>query len=308
MENGYKDLTPEDWEIWKRMFCTFIVNKLEELLGYDLNVIPYTSNPEWRYDVWLMRLCTTIQDDIFRKYDTEDINDYRDIRVDVQNFQYTKWSNAIKKKFKIKSKNYDYNNALLLIDRMNAILGNIGHNFSPKSFKVMFDLISYNFIPEDHVYENSIDENGMLSNTYIANKFEKLFARVFSCNEEKTAFNNMGYSEQVVIIKKILEYLFPEITIDNSSRIGDYDDKFSPVANRIHIYPIKNRDNGEYAIVFNIIGESRYDDYYFLYDLRSNRFGVCDIFDISMDYIIISDRMKDRMNAEDVEYLGIQKK
>ena len=118
----------------------------------------------------------------------------------------------------------------------------------------------------------------------------------------------MGYSEQVVIIKRILEYLFPEITVDNSSKMEDYDNKYSPVANRIHIYPIKNRNTGEYAIVFNIIGENRYDDYYFLYDLRTNEFGVCDIFDISMDYIIISDRMRERMSAEEVEYFGAQKK
>jgi hypothetical protein len=59
--------------------------------------------------------------------------------------------------------------------------------------------------------------------------------------------------------------------------------------------------------VFNIIGQSRYDDYYFLYDLKNNTFGVCDIFDISLDYEIISDRMKDRMTTEDVEWMGIKK-
>ena len=305
---GYQELTQEDWEIWKKIFCQFVINKIEELLGRELDVIPYVSNPQWNYDAWLFRLCSVIQDDLFKMYNTEGIEDLRDVRVDVENFNYKKWSLDLKKKFNIKSKNYDYHNILLLMDRMNALLEKIGPHFTPQGFKVMFDLINYNFIPAEHIYENNIDENGMLSNSYIANKFEKVFAKVFGCNEGIDAFNRMGYSEQIVVIKRILEILFPEITYDNSCRIEDYNGKYTPVANRIHIYPIKRRDNGEYAVVFNILGESRYDDYYFLYDLRTNTFGVCDIFDISMDYIIISDRMRDRMNAEDVEYFGTQKK
>ncbi len=310
MVDGYKSLTKEDWDIWKRLFCQFVADKIDEIIGYDLNVIPRPSNPQWNYESWLLRLCATVQDDIFRYYDLDRTGDYKDIRVDVQNFNFTKWSNSVKKKFNVKAKQYDYKNALMLIDRMNALFCNIdlGEKFNPKSFKMMLDFICYNFIPAGHIYENNIDENGMLSNNYIANKFEKLFVRVFSCNDGIMPFNKMGYSEQIVIIKKILEYLFTDITRDNSNRMEEYNDKFSPVANRIHIYPIKHRDSGEYAVVFNILGESRYDDYYFLYDLRTNTFGVCDIFDISMDYIIISERMKDRMNLEDMEYFGVQKK
>ncbi len=304
---GYQELTPADWEIWKRIFCKLVIDKIEELLGYDLNVIPFVSHPDWNYDVWLLRLCTVIQDDLFRIFDQEDIRDYRDIRVDVSNFNYNKWSNALKKKLKIKSKNYDYNNILLLMDRMNAVIGKIGPYFTPKGLKIMLDLMSYNFIPAEHVYENSINEEGMLSNVYIANKFEKLFVKIFGCNDSIEDFNKMGYSEQIVIIKKVLEIIFPEITYDNSCEMEDYSDKYSPVSNRIHIYPIKRKDNGEYAVVFNIIGESSNEDYYFLYDLKTNTFGVCDIFDISTNYIIISERMKDRMNAEDVEYFGTHK-
>ena len=303
----YKDLTPEDWELWKRKFCKLIIDRIEELLGYELNVIPYVDSPDWNYDVWLMRLCVTLQQEIFNFYDPNGKEDHKDVYIDVTDFKFSKWSSSIKKKFNYKGKSYDYNNILVMIDRMNAMVQSIGPNMDIYGFFKMFRLLEYNFIPKEHIMENCVDEHGYLNNSYIANKFQKLFVKVFSCNQEITDFNKMGYSEQVVIIKKIIEYFFPEITKANSNNFIDYNEKYSPVANRIHIYPIKSKSTGEYSIVFNIIGESRYDDYYFLYDLKNNTFGVCDIFDISLDYEIISDRMKDRMTTEDVEWMGIKK-
>ncbi len=303
----YKKLTPEDWELWKKKFCKLIIDRIEELLGYHLNVIPYVDSPDWNYDVWLMRLCVTLQQDIFNFYDPKGLEDHKDVAIDVSDFKFNKWSNSIKKKFGYKGKPYDYNNILVMIDRMNAMVQMVGPDMDIKSFFRMFRMLEYNFIPREHIVENCIDELGYLNNSYIANKFKKLFVKVFSCNQEITDFNKMGYSEQVVIIKKVIEYFFPEITKANSDIGIDYNDKYSPVANRIHIYPIKHKETGEYSIVFNIIGLNRYDDYYFLYDLKKNTFDVCDIFAISLDYEIISERMKDRMSTDDIEVMGIKK-
>jgi hypothetical protein len=75
MVDGYKSLTKEDWDIWKRLFCQFVADKIDEIIGYDLNVIPRPSNPQWNYESWLLRLCATVQDDIFRYYDLDRTGD-----------------------------------------------------------------------------------------------------------------------------------------------------------------------------------------------------------------------------------------
>ena len=75
--------------------------------------------------------------------------------------------------------------------------------------------------------------------------------------------------------------------------------------NRIHIYPVKSLRTGIYSIVFNIIGNRDEDDFYFFYNPRENTFKVADALEIYSDYVVISERMKERFNVENIENLGI---
>lgn len=61
------------------------------------------------------------------------------------------------------------------------------------------------------------------------------------------------------------------------------------------MYSIKNKTTNEYALIFNVIANqdiSSENDYYFIYDMKNNTFKVADILNISLDYIIISNRLK----------------
>ena len=189
------------------------------------------------------------------------------------------------------------------MDKMNALINCVDRR-DIKSFRKVYPMMAYNFIPSDHIYENNLDEDGYLVNKYIANKFKKVFVNTFSCNDQKIPFNNMSYSEQIVIIKKVLEVLFPEINYKNSHEMDEYNDNYSPVMNRIHMYPVKSKRTGNYSIVFNILGNNRNGDYYFFYNPRENTFKVANALEIYSDYIVISERMKDRFSIENMEYAG----
>ena len=69
-------------------------------------------------------------------------------------------------------------------------------------------------------------------------------------SDYKTHFSKEGYSEQVVIIKDLLKQIFVEIKPSNCSKLPNYDDRYSAIENRIRIYPIKDKNNGEYVIGF----------------------------------------------------------
>ena len=179
---------------------------------------------------------------------------------------------------------------------MNALVNCVKSNLKNGNFNNLFSSLSYHFINKNHLYENNISEEGYLSNFYIANKFYKIFPKVFSCNESVTEFNQMGYSEKISIIKDIVEMMFPEITKNNSLLLKEYNNNYSAVLNRIQMYPIKNRNDGYYSILFNILGDDNNSDYYFLYNAKKNTFYMSNALNVYSDYIIISNRMKDRMD------------
>ena len=111
----------------------------------------------------------------------------------------------------------------------------------------------------------------------------------------------MGYAEKVTIIKEILLLMFPEVNKSNSYTLDEYDDKYNAIFNRTQLYPIKNKKDGYYSILFNILGDIKSNDYYFFYNAKNNTFCFPNALDIYNDYIIISNRMKKRGSIEDLE-------
>ncbi len=315
LENGEKkslfdekvaNISDEMWLKWKKKICKAVLEKLEKMLGIELNVIPYLDSKDWNYDIWLMRLCVLCEDRILSYFNYNNAVDTKDLRVDVQNFKFNKWSGKIKTAFGYRNNPYDYNNVLLIIEKLNAIINAVDRK-DIKSFNKLYSLLAFHFIPSNTIYENNIDGEGYLSNLYIAKKFQKIFVNTFSCNSIRTNFNDMNYSEQVVIIKRVLEILFPEINYENSFNYDNYNDSYSAVMNRIQIYPVKSIENDNYCIIFSILGKKEDDDYYFFYDLKENTFRVMDVLEVLDNYVVISDRMKDKFNINNIESLGIAK-
>lgn len=292
-------LTDEDWNKWIKVVCGEVQNKICDILGYDIYPIPTLESNSWNYESWLLSLSSKIEDEIYRQFDLYN-DEIKEISIQVDNFKYNKWSKKLKQKLDINGI-YDHENIIFILDKLNALVNCIKSKGKNGSMNSLLQSLSYHFINPYNLYENNIDEEGKLSSYYIANKFDEMFERVFSCNETITNFNMMSYSEQVVIIKEVLALMFPEINADNSKMVDGYDERFSPVLNRIQIYPVKSKIDGEYSIIFSVIGDDMDEDFYFFYDLKNNTFNVCNILDINNDYIFVSNRMKSKLGVEDLE-------
>lgn len=292
-------LTEEDWNKWIKVVCGEVLGKICDILGYDIYPIPTLESNSWNYESWLLSLSSKIEDEIYRQFDLYN-DEIKEISIQVDNFKYNKWSKKLKQKLDINGI-YDHENIIFILDKLNALVNCIKSKGKNGSMNSLLQSLSYHFINPYNLYENNIDEEGKLSSYYIANKFDEMFERVFSCNETITNFNMMSYSEQVVIIKEVLALMFPEINADNSKMVDGYDERFSPVLNRIQIYPVKSKIDGEYSIIFSVIGDDMDEDFYFFYDLKNNTFNVCNILDINNDYIFVSNRMKSKLGVEDLE-------
>ena len=126
-------------------------------------------------------------------------------------------------------------------------------NISIPKLNSILNRIAFYFIKDQISIKN---QDNYVSIYYIINKFTVMFPIVFDCNYKdnkvvKTnSFSIQSYSEQVVVIKKILSIIFSELTEKNCSDMEDYNIKYSPIENRIQIFPLKDKKTGEYSIGF----------------------------------------------------------
>lgn len=307
-DDKVSSLTKKDWDNWIKVICKQVLYKINEILGYSIFPIPPIENKNWNYDAWLLSLSSMIEEDVYQLFNISK-EEKRDLRISLPTFTYEKWSKNLKQKID-SSRVYDHENIILLLDKMNALVSSIrtGGGYKTNNIRSLLQAIGFHFIDKEDLFQNNIDENGKLSSYYIANKFYLMFSRIFSCNTMPTDFNKMSYSEQVVIIKEILNLIFPEVNAENFKMAEKYNEKYSPVLNRVQIYPLKNRFNGSYALLFGVIGDETSDDFYFFYDLKSNIFKYCNILEINKEFLFVSNRMKNILGVEDLEDMGERRK
>ena len=306
LDKSIWELSNDDINKWLKILCQNVLNKIMELLGYEIDVVPPINSVYWDYDAWLFNLCSNIENDLFKILDKNELNDYSDVAINVEDFKFNKWSKKVKKKFDVSSSHYNYDNILIILDKMNAIVNYVKTGGKNGHLGDLINSLSYHFIDPANLLENALNENGYMDNYYIANKFEKLFTRIFECNKSVGMFNKMGYSEQIVMIKEILLLMFPEIKYENAKDLESYNDEYNAVLNRIQIYPIKNKETGEYAIIFNILGDNKNGDYYFFYNPQTNEFNVANILDVYSHYIFVSNRLKNRISIDELELMDSQ--
>ena len=272
-------LSDKDKLNWITLLC-FKVNQLLKIIqGIDINPNNFIGN--FDYNKWIKDICDQL--------------------YTIDNFDYSKWSKEVKKE-KIFNQD-EYNNCVAILDKTNAlvkyIMGNTNGNFNE-----ILNKLAYHFIDERYIISDSQKES-FINNYYLSYKFSKVFPKLFSANEVITDFNKREYSEQLVLIKEIIEIMFPELNKRNSN-IEDYSDKFTPVQNRIHIYTIKNKKSLEYSIVFRIVGNNKLGDYYYYYDPKKNIFNTANILKIMTNYVIVSNRFK--FNLENYDLYNTKRK
>ncbi len=296
MEDRLDSLTKEDWNNWLKVICKFVHRKLERIIEYKIFVEEYYDSPNWNYEGWIRDVCVQIQRYLHQYIDKTDESLFVE-----GNFNYNKWSRKMKKAIALKYDQNDYNNVLLILDKTNVLANMVLHIGPQKNFSTLLNSLASHFMKKDYVFENAL-KDGVVSSKYIAHKFRVLFYRIFSCNKELTDFNRMDYSEQIVIIKMVLERMFPELNRNNGVLEDWFNENYSIIQNRIQIYSVKNKNSNNYAIVFHIIGDETLHDTYYFYDPKENKFEVANILKINSEYIIVSDRFKTRIEEmEDIE-------
>lgn len=294
--NDFDQITKKDWKIWIRNLAYMITKKLiaitNEKLEYNFR--------NFEYNDWLSYICNKLQTNILLQLNDNNYNEsFENLYID-KDFKYNKWSKKIKKEFNYTS-TYDYNNIITILDKTNALVNYI--NTENGNFNELLNKLAFHFIRREYIISNKEQEN-FIPNEYIAHKFRILFNYLFGCNYDTNDFNNREYSEQIVIIKEIIDLMFPELN-QNNSNINNYNNKYSATQNRIHIYPVKSMNDLQYSIVFNIIGDNQLGDYYYLYNPKKNYFKSVDILDIYNNYMIISERFINRI--EEIEEIYIKK-
>ena len=266
----------EDYDIneWINLLCLNVGHRINEIVNVNFNINDYLDN--FNYDNWLNNICNK-----FKKID---------------DFNYTKWSKEMKKENHFNP--YDHDNIIAILDKTNTLVKSIkernGINFNDLLIK-----LSYHFIDSKLIIDYN-NQNKFIDNKYIAYKLITLFPKIFSANEIITPFNKREYSEQIVIIKEILEIMFSELN-ENNSKIDNYNDSYSAVFNRIQIYTVKNKETLNYSILFNVVGNNKSGNYYFYYNPKKNTFHVADILDVYQNYIIISERFKSILDDIDFD-------
>ena len=291
------NLTDDDWYYFNKIVCEQVLNKISQILGYEIFIIPNINSKHWNYESWLLNLCVQLQDKILKRMYQKDNTDIN-VNLELNHFEYNKWSKNIKAKY---NSNTTYDDILSILDKINSLVKSTEKKETRKNVGVLIHKLGYHFISKKYVYEKNINEDGYLSNCYIANKFNLLFPYVFSCNDVITNFNKMGYSEMVSIIKEVIMLMFSEITKNNSSKLNGYNENYNAIFNRIQMYTVRNKETKEYSIVFNIPSNNNENDYYFFYNPGRNLFRTFNFLDFCNDYIIVSNRLKNKMSIMDLE-------
>lgn len=298
-------LRKEDWDAWVKRLCKLVHKKIEQMIEYKIYIKTYYNEENWNYKEWLNDICVQLQRHLFRILK----NDHSELYI-TGDFNYSKWSRSMKKVIQSETGIYDIDNILLMLDKTNILVTSIELGQPTEKFMKVFTLLAYHFLNRNYVLES--DVNGKkVTNKYISHKFSVLFKKIFSCNEGPTEFNKMNYSEQTVIIKLMLEKMFPELNVANAIIGDNYDEQYTVIQNRIQVYAVKNKTSDEYAFIFHIVGDKSnkdfyddaFDDCYYFYNPKENVFKVTNILNIGNDYNIISNRLKTRIeDMENIEY------
>lgn len=305
LDTPLEELTTKDWDILKKNLCSRVEAKLKEKLKIN---IPFSKN-ETDYQQWLKDMAQLLSIKLAQTYG----DNYQDLFTITENFNFTNWTKAIKKEWK--KQRIELPSEFEFLVQTNSLVTKIDNYINAKSqdekdgnakyFAKLFHQVAFHFLDDECIEKKQTLADGYLSSNYIARKLLTIFPEIFSCGI-KTPFNAQSYSEQIVMIKRLLPEIFPELNYNNCHQMINYDGKYRPVDNRIQIYPLRHKETGEYSILFNVVGSIKEEeDYYYFYNLQTNEFKEDQYTNYqlkSSKYQVASNRLASKLQEiEDIE-------
>ncbi|MCH5166512.1 MAG: hypothetical protein J1F35_01340 [Erysipelotrichales bacterium] len=285
--------------------CYEVEKNLKHTLGIDLPTYKFID-----YHSWLKNICNMLYEELIDTYG----NEY-DYLIKVPNiFDYKLWRTRQKKKFKCPYKFYD--DYLLLLDQVNSyveMINTIHDNYESeiidekvnkkiRNLRILHEKIVEHFLPDIVVFEKNLEmvnDTPYIKSDYINEKFKTMFPIIFGVANGPQEFNQLGYSEQIATINKMLLTMFGELTEDNCSQAPGYTFFCRPTLNRIRTYSLFNEETQSYELVIHIPSFFDFEDeYYYKYELKENKFSQIDIIEdvyYQKKYEILSVTLRKRL-------------
>ena len=150
----------------------------------------------------------------------------------------------------------------------------------------------------------------------VVRRFQLVFPKIMDMNSDynvtvsSTNFSKQNYSEQIVIVKRILAMIYPDLCHENSNLCHSYTDKkvksslYSADANRINTYPLKDKETGEYCIGFTFSPAEDEGIVEFIYIPSKNELRRRNPIEDMKNYWIASVRFNDKLQSK-VEQAGM---
>ena len=150
----------------------------------------------------------------------------------------------------------------------------------------------------------------------IVRRFQLVFPKImdmksdFNSTVSSTNFSRQNYSEQIVIVKRMLAMMFSDLTHKNSNLCHSYTDEkiksslYSAVDNRINTYPLKDKETGEYCIGFTFLPADDEGIVEYIYIPSENELRRRNPIEDMNKYWIASVRFNDKLQSK-VEQAGM---
>lgn len=290
--NSFIEATEKDWYKIINVICYYVGNRIAEITGKKYN----------------------FNQTILSK---EDLN---------------AWYNEVQTLFNPKDYNIKdviYRNPALLFNKTKGLCDSI-LNYHKKEVKIETikkETISYrysfnrkvkeiakHFIDDKFLIEpNKKDE--YVSNLYLNHKFSTYFPYLFNANQGKTNFNKLSFSEQIEIVKHIIQLMFSDIPEKNLFKSSDVVTRVKPIFKRINIFSVRQRKTDNYGCYFAITdsnSDTNNSSYWYRFDFKENKFTKTSLSNIALEsskngeYEILSSRLKGAI--EELENKGYKKR
>ena len=172
----------------------------------------------------------------------------------------------------------------------------------------LLNSLSFYFL-KDKIYKENTKTS--IPNSYLYNKLLLMFPTIFDCEIDgqtyyDTSFSKQGYNEQVSMIKRMIKTVFSEINEYNCESVYKYNKAYSPIENRIRVYPLKDIETRENHIGIRILSTKNPldNEINFAYIPSENTLKELNLMDLSNKYIIVSSSLSSRLRElENIEVI-----
>ena len=280
---------------WIQLLCRLVKTRIESIIGHSVHVNEKIQDG-FNYNQWLKELVADINVYILLYCNGNNVDGIYKFKVD-KDFNFDKYARDIRKEYNLKNIEYDYDNPLAILTKMNALVKFMNEPGERKGkFYKLLQSLSYHYVSPEYMF----DESKPLTTYYIAHKFYKVFSYIMDTESTRNFLSDKDFITQKECIKTIIGMMYPEVTEKLAKEMTNYNPKYRPIENIIQVFSLKNKKTDDYEFYFDIessrIGEP---SYFFLYNPKNNKLTPnYSIKDVLQNYIPLNNRLVNKIEED----------